>query len=44
MKKIFWMGAAWVLALAGPAGGTVVAGQATINGAPGATVYAPSLV
>ncbi|WP_409026784.1 YDG domain-containing protein [Janthinobacterium sp. SUN098] len=26
------------LALAGPAGGTVVAGQATINGAPGATV------
>ncbi|PJC95336.1 hypothetical protein GQ37_028080, partial [Janthinobacterium sp. BJB1] len=26
------------LALAGPAGGTLVAGQATINGAPGATV------
>ena len=26
------------LALAGPAGGTVVAGQATINGAPGSTV------
>ncbi|WP_219137215.1 filamentous hemagglutinin N-terminal domain-containing protein, partial [Janthinobacterium sp. UMAB-60] len=26
------------LALAGPAGGTVVAGQATINGTPGATV------